>query len=224
MTKFEPEKMDWRDDPLELSEALLRTSSVGQEIVLWQVIDGKRVVVKALVHYIMTEQRIIVLEIPKDLKGFKADLEFYVKLHDRDALFATNMFKRQKDKLFLCFPTRYRIKENREDKRVKFGEEKKVRVVMRKTESDILGQSQFDFELTDISSSGLGASIGLSKLGSLSNVKKLEVLSIGRIPMKTPLMGEVVNISKQGKGINQYLKIGLKFEKSLSEEFISNIF
>ncbi len=220
MSEFEPDKMDWREDPCELSEALSRTASVGQEVLLWQVIEEKRVAVKALVHFILLEQEIVVLQMPKNLKGFKANLDFYVKLKDRDTLFVTSMVKRQGDKLFLSFPKRYRIKENRSSKRMALANKYNLKVVMRKIEDNVLGQTQFDFILKDISSIGIGVTIGVSKFDSLKSCTKLEILSIGPQKLEKPLIAHIVNLGKQGEGGNQHLKIGLTLAEPLDLEFL----
>ena len=216
--------MDWCEEVDSLAEALTRTALDGEFLTIWQIVDGKRLVAKVKVHHIFTEERLIVLTIPKDLKGFKADLEFYVKLKDRDTLFSTNMFKRQKDKLFLTFPAIYKIKENRENKRRLFKDTEGVKVTMRKPNSDVLGQTQFEFDLFDISSTGLGATIGLSKEDALKNVEILEIIKIGKRMIDPPKCAKVIHLKTQGDSLTKKLKIGLEFEKLLDRSFIDDIF
>jgi hypothetical protein len=224
MDKFEAEKMDWCEEVDSLAEALTRTALEGDFLTIWQVIEGKRVVAKVKVHHIFTEERLIVLSIPKELKGFKADLEFYVKLKDRDTLFSTNMFKRQKDKLFLTFPAKYRIKENRENRRRLFKEAEGVKVTMRKVNDEVLGQTQFEFDLFDISSTGLGATIGLSKEDALRCVDSLEIVKIGNKQINPPKSAKIIHLKIQGDTLKKKLKIGLKFEKLLDRSFIDDIY
>ena len=41
--------MNWQEEHHDLADALIRTSVKAQEVVLWQVLNGRRMMVKALV-------------------------------------------------------------------------------------------------------------------------------------------------------------------------------
>jgi Tfp pilus assembly protein PilZ len=224
MEIINPQKMNWQEEHHDLADALIRTSVKAQEVVLWQVLNGRRMMVKALVHHVFVDQGLIVLTIPAELKGFKSQLEFYVKLADRDTLFSTNMFKRQKDKLFLSFPSRYRIKENREADRRLFSADEKVKIIMEKTDEGILGQSQFEFTLVDISRSGLGAHIGLAKYDSLRCVDSLKLINIQNKPIKPFIAAKVINLFEHGNGLEKRLKIGVQFDREMKQELIDGLY
>lgn len=217
------ENLVWEDDKESIYDSIERTIDTVESVLLWQIDEnGNRQKEQAFIQKFNYERGILLLvEVDSKNLKFKKDKELFLKFKDRSLLFKTTIDKLGEEKIQIRLPKKFRILENRNNKRRKLIDDI-LKVKIDKSDEDIIGKTSFEFLAYDLSEKGLGLIFSVTKLNSFTVGEKVIIKKFGDRDLVIPLKCKIVHITEHAVGTNSLLKkdykMGLQFLDGIPEQ------
>lgn len=198
---------------------LFQKSSEGENNLLWQNIDGQRILYPVTHLEIDFVGREVVVYLDNQ-ENLKSNSPIYFKLSYNDTIFKHTDFLVQSDCVSFKFPHTLKTQELRTSERFALDDEEEYSAVLSASAQAEVGQ-QLKVKLSDFSASGLGLAISEVNKHIVKNNKTFWVHSINDFRFKSPIAADVMYLIKENKG--KKYRFGMQLHKHLPIEAVKSI-
>ncbi|MFZ4713553.1 MAG: hypothetical protein ACOYL6_07575 [Bacteriovoracaceae bacterium] len=205
-----PERLS--ENPNEILGVFQETQKKKHYILLWQKVDGKRLMIEAIVKKIQKDQGAVILE-PKDPSIKLKDKEpIYGKGEVRNLLFKETLNFSSSQMIIFPIPKDVRLDELRQEQRHDFTNGEKVIFLSEHKMSQ--KQDLHERVLGDFSKSGLSFTTELIHINNLNVGDKISIAQIGNLSFEPRIEGQITYIlplQQIAIGKKTFYRVGVKF-------------
>lgn len=219
----------WEEESKIISETFNRAESEHKDILLWQDLDGQKLMAPSFLHKIDPIDQIVTFGILNLDKRYKFDLQndLYGRLDERSLLFKAEIVNMSMQLVSIHLPDKVRVLELRKHERLHFGQKSAVYSNVERVADDLLGRRVYNIRLFDISRSGASFIVKSGDRKFFNIDEDINILNIGTMEMGTPLEATIVyseEISyKSGSMQMSISKLGIKFNHSIPERMYNSL-
>jgi len=199
---------------------LMKNAPVTKSI-LWQTVDGKRVVYAFEDLVIFEPLRTFDIT----LKNYNDDLLIseiiYIKLGRSETLFKASVINIDHNKLSIFIPETVKTIEFRETPRVKFRpRDEKYLILQIESELMLSANQNLKLKVTDISEAGVCVLVGDNNISILENALMVSLVELGTLELLVPIRMSLrytqrIRFRSEGKEVVTN-RVGFKFEGEIS--------
>ena len=219
----------WEEEVKVISDTFDRADSNSKDLLLWQDVDGKKLMEPSFLHNIDSVDQIVTFAISNMDKRYKFDLQsnLYGRLNERSLLFKAQIISMSRHLVSIYLPDKVRILELRKYQRVNLGHHSAVYSKIERMEDDLLGKRIYNIRLYDISRSGASFIVKSGDRKYFKEDEIIKILNLGAMDMGTPLEATIVyaiDISyNEGSVQMSIAKLAIKFDHSFPERMYNSL-
>lgn len=221
--------LQWERDLTIIKETIIRACDKFDNVLLWQNINGEKVMIPCLITNIDPIDNKVTLYFNHTINVHKLDpqVEIFGRCNERSLIFKSTVDDIIKNEIVINVPTEVRVLECRSYTRNIFGVDSHIYSTVDKVEEDLLGKSNFNLRLYDISQSGASFVVKTNEKKLFKVGETLKISSFDQFEMDTPLECQVCHLTdvlqKNATSSYSFRKMGVKFDFSLPEAIYLNI-
>lgn len=166
---------------------ILETSMRLDGNILWQNVDDQRVVHKMNVANFDIKDGTFTIMLHDGEKRIQKELPTYVKLNFRKSIFKVEVVEINDRMITVKIPDEVMATEGRKVNRRRFTTADKKKITLKAHDFSGIFKNNYEFQIIDLSSSGMALILNDKEVDQLYNAKKIELIALGKTILMNPI-------------------------------------